>query len=117
MILQHYGTCTLLPLPHKNAVFVHTSPTKHLFCTVSPRRLYVLGQLSTLVYDIHTCDVGTTTVYTLPLAHRTAPGGATVAGGGNNAVDESVTSTQVSATLMHVRYVVVDVGTGDVWTT
>ncbi len=49
-----------------------------------------------LIYDVHEADVGSTTVYTLPLAHRAS---------GAGVQDESLTCTHVTATLMHVRYV------------
>ena len=63
------------------------------------RRLFVLGQLSTLIYDVRATDVGQTKVYTLPLAHK---------GPSNQDGDHYA---MVTATLMHVRDV--DIGQGE----
>lgn len=55
------------------------------------RRLLVLGQLSTLIYDVCAANVGQTQVYTLPLATRK---------GQSRTQDNTAI---VTATLMHVR--------------
>lgn len=62
------------------------------------RRLFVLGQLSTLIYSVRATDVGATQVYTLPLARKGPP-------------RDPEHTAMVTATLMHVRDV--DVGQGD----
>lgn len=67
------------------------------------RRLLVLGQLSTLIYDAQAAHVGQTKVYVLPLAHK---GPATEA-----AEQDAAHTAVVTATLMHVRDV--DLGQGD----